>query len=239
MTKALNPRSVLHALEPMGLNTGEVESLLSYFCRLAASHSTSTLSLSRAIAQRFEYEVEAEFDWFHRQLSGIGESAMTWSSALSALTSMPRLDRLTFLPWRHVIAPNGLPLATKGQFCPQCLTDDLTNGKTPYFRLAWESKSVTVCHRHSVRLSQHCPCCGKDNVRHAAAFVIPGWCTKCGSFLGSGSHAEDVVPVEPSEVWQARQVHELVLAQQKLPLEPTRQAWADAIEHIVDEMDGG
>lgn len=95
MDKIKNPRSALHALEPIGLGTTEVESLLSYFCRLAVSHSTSTLSLSRAVARRFEHEVEEQFDWYHRQLSGMGEAALTWSGALSALTSVPRLDRLT------------------------------------------------------------------------------------------------------------------------------------------------
>lgn len=240
MSKVLNPRSVLHALEPIGLGTGEVESLLSYFCRLAVSHSTSTLSLSRAVAQRFEYAVEEEFDWFHRKLSGIGDSALTWSSALSALTSVSRLDHLTFLPWRNVIAQNGLPIVSKGQFCTQCLADDHTNNRTPYFRLAWESKSVAVCPIHRVRLTRHCPCCGQDNVRHAAAFVVPGWCTKCGAFLGSKlKEAESEPAIEPVELWRARQIHELLLAQQKTALEPERQSLVGAIEHIIGEMDGG
>ena len=90
-----NPRSILHAMQPMGLGTGDVESLLSYFCRLAVSHSTSTLSLSRTVAQRFQHDVDRNFDWHERQLSGIRESALTWSSALSAMTSVSRLDRLT------------------------------------------------------------------------------------------------------------------------------------------------
>lgn len=242
MKMTLNPRSVLHALQPMGLGTGDVESLLSYFCRLATSHSTSTLSLSRAIAERFEHEVEEEFDWFHRQFSGLGEAALTWSGALSALTSIPRLDRLTFLPWRNVISQNGLPIVSKGQFCPHCLAQDLAEGKTPYFRLAWELKAVSVCHKHRVRLSQHCPCCVKDNVRHAAALVVPGWCTKCGAFLGSESDKATPMssaPIEPVELWRARQVHELVLNQHHLAAEPARQAWIDAIKHIIEEMDGG
>ena len=245
MRTVVNPRSLLHALKPIGLGTGEVESLLSYFCRLAVSHSTSTLSLSRTIAQRFEHEVEAEFDWFHRQFSGLGEAALTWSGALSALTSVPRLDRLTFLPWRNVISQNGLPIVSKGQFCAHCLAEDLAQGKTPYFRLAWELKAVTVCHRHRVRLSRHCPCCGKDNVRHAAAFVVPGWCTRCGASLAqtpaepSADTGVDAAPLQPVELWRARQVHDLVLAHQSLPAEPGRQAWVDAIGHLIAAMDGG
>lgn len=240
MALAINPRSVLHALEPIGLGTGEVESLLSYLCRLAVSHSTSTLSLSRAVARRFEHEVEEEFDWYHRSLSGIGESALTWSSALSALTSVSRLDRLTFLPWKEVIAQNGLPIVSKGQFCPQCFADDRNSGRTPYFRLAWESKSVSVCHVHRCRLTQHCPCCGKDNVRHAASLVVPGWCTKCGAFLGGQAHCLDTPPaMKPVELWRARQIKDLLQAQDKLLIQPQRQALVDSISHIIGEMDGG
>ena len=43
-----NPRSSLHALAPIGIGTAEVESLLSYLWRLAASHSVSVTEMSRA-----------------------------------------------------------------------------------------------------------------------------------------------------------------------------------------------
>ena len=235
-----NPRSILHAMQPMGLGTGDVESLLSYFCRLAVSHSTSTLSLSRTVAQRFQHDVDRNFDWHERQLSGIRESALTWSSALSAMTSVSRLDRLTFLPWRNVISQNGLSMVSKGQFCPQCLAEDQAAGRSPYYRLAWESKAVSVCHIHGTRLTQHCPSCGKDNIRHAAAFVVPGWCTKCGEFLGcqTPSHL-DTSGIEKLEHWKAEEIAKLLEAQQRLDAVPMRQDLLNAIQHIMDEMDGG
>lgn len=79
-------------------------------------------------------------------------------------------------------------------------------------------------------------------MRHAAAFVVPGWCTKCGTFLGNDSGAvvtDTSTPIKPVELWRARQVHDLVLAQQHLTAEPSRQAWLEAIENIIEEMDGG
>lgn len=235
-----NPRSVLHALQPMGLGTGDVESLLSYFCRLAVSHSTSTLSLSRTVAQRFQYDVDRNFDWHERQLSGIRESALTWSSALSAMTSVSRLDRLTFLPWRNVISQNGLSMVSKGQFCPQCLAEDQAAGRSPYYRLAWESKAVSVCRVHGTRLTQHCPSCGKDNIRHAAAFVVPGWCTKCGEFLGCQTpNHSNTEGVEMLERWKAEKIAKLLEAQQRMDAAPMRQDLLNAIQHIMDEMDGG
>jgi len=231
-------RSCLHALKPIGVGTPDVESLVSYFCRLAVSHSTKTTELGRFVAQKMGQELAPEFDWHARQLSGLRDSALSWSSALSALTGVPGLDGLTFVPWREVIAQNGRSLVTAGQFCPQCLAEDLKREQTPYLRLAWESAEVTVCHRHGTPLRQHCPQCGKSNVRHAAAVVVPGWCTKCGEFLGGeGQQADHSVDI--SARWKAKQVAELLAAQHRLPRPPVRADLMLAIERVVAEMDGG
>lgn len=232
-----NPRSELHALQPLAQGTSEVESLLSYFCRLALSHSVSTLALSRMIAQRLQHDVSPSFDWHQRQLAGIREAAMTWSAALSALTSVQRLDRLTFLPWREVISQNGLSIVSRGQFCPMCLADDLAQGKEPYFRLVWESAQVSVCAHHGCQLTTLCPHCGKDNIRHAAAYVVPGWCTHCGNSLGKAGAS--VAAAEPAARWAARQVGDLVAAQDRLENEPNRSALISAITHFITEMDHG
>ena len=232
-----NPRSELHALHPYGEGTSQVESLLSYFCRLAVSHSVSTLALSRSIAQHFEHKVSPNFDWHQRQLAGIRESAITWSAALSALTAVQGLDRLTFLPWRDVISQNGLSIVTRGQFCPACLAADQAQGREPYFRLAWESAEVTVCEEHGCSLTTHCSCCGKDNIRHAAAYVVPGWCTHCGAFLGQESPPADMT--DPAVRWVARQIGELLAVQKGIQTAPTRDSLINTITHLITEMDHG
>lgn len=238
MTPALNnPRSELHALQPYGVGTGELESLLSYFCRLAVSHSVSAAGLARSIARRFEHQVIPSFHWHQRQLAGIRESAVTWSAALAAMTAVQDLDRLTFLPWRDVISQNGLSLVTQGQFCPHCLADDLEKGQEPYFRLVWESAMVKVCVRHGCALTTHCPHCGKDNIRHAAAYVVPGWCTSCGEFLGKPDLSAAAFP--PASLWIARQMADLVAVQGALAAFPRREGFVHAITHLVMEMDHG
>ena len=237
MNSVGNPRSSLHALQPLGRGTRDVESLLSYFCRLAVSHSVSTLVLSRTIAQRLRHDVTPDFDWHERQLAGIREAAMTWSAALSALTAVQGLDKLTFLPWREVISQNGLSIVARGQFCRQCLADDLAQGGEPYFRLVWESAEVGVCVHHGCMLTTHCPHCGKDNIRHAAAYVVPGWCTQCGEFLGKAATSA-AVP-DPAARWKARQIGDLVSAQAFLENEATRNGLVNAITHLITEMDHG
>jgi transcriptional regulator with XRE-family HTH domain len=236
----VNPRSTLHALEPQGLGTPDVESMLSYLCRLAYSHSTSTLSLTRLVAERARQDISPGFDWHERKLAGLGESALNMSAALSALTSVHGLDGLTFLPWREVIAPNGVALVSRGQFCPHCFDEDRASGRSPYFRLAWESSLVSVCPRHKTPLQTHCPSCGQDNVRHKAAFVVPGWCCRCGEFLGAAHADEDANgAVEPAELWRARQVSQLLAAQDGLSMTPSRSQLMTALNAIILQMDGG
>lgn len=234
-----NPRSELHALQPIGEGTSEIESLLSYFCRLAVSHSVSTLALSRSIAQRIEHNVSPDFDWHQRRLASICESAETWSAALAKLTAVSRLDHLTFLPWKDVISKSGLSIVTRGQFCPACFADDLAQNQAPYFRLVWESAEVSVCSRHGCPLERYCPHCGKDNIRHASAYVVPGWCTSCGEFLGKAGAETNDAPINRAARWTARQMDELVHAQQNLASTPTRSNLINAISQIIEEMDNG
>ncbi len=234
-----NPRSELHALQPLGEGTSDVESLPSYFCRLAVSHSVSTLALSRSIAQRIEHDVSHQFDWHQRRLASTCESAETWSAALSELTAVPNLDKLTFLPWQNVISRSGLSIVTRGQFCPSCFAEDLAQGREPYFRLAWESAEVSVCSRHACSLETHCPHCGKDNIRHTSAYVVPGWCTHCGEFLGKAGEMPATASIDPAARWAARQIGELVHAQQTLASTPTRDNLINAISQIIEEMDNG
>lgn len=160
-----NPRSKLHALSPIGVGTPEVESLLSYLCRLAVSHSISIAALSRQIARLVGWEFSEKYDAYFANINGIGEAAVNWSSALSALTSVERLDRLTLLPWQDVVTKSCLP-ASSSRWCPECLAEDRASGKVPYFRLAWDVGVVDVCRKHKVKLVCACPDCGSTDSRH-------------------------------------------------------------------------
>lgn len=235
--KLHNPRSALHALAPLGRGTPDVESLLSYFCRLAVSHSVSVAALARMVAEAANHELREGFDWHERNLSGCGASAETWASALSALTSVGHLDRLTLVAWRDVIAQSGLA-AAGGRWCPDCFADDRSSGKPPYFRLAWDIGAVTVCQRHRTPLADVCPDCGRTGIRHKATYVVPGWCTHCGAFLGTRG-ATPPQPASPETLWVARQVGLLLAAQDALTVAPTRERLHDAIRTLVTRLDHG
>lgn len=232
-----NPRSVLHSLAPLGCGTPEVESLLSYCCRLAVSHSVSVAALARTVADALGNELRDGFDWHERNLSGIGDAAETWASGLSALTGVGRLDRLSLVLWRDVIAQSALS-ATWGRWCPDCLAEDRASGKTPYFRLAWDIGAVTVCPKHRAQLVDVCPDCGRTKIRHQATYVVPGWCTHCGAFLGSQA-ASTRQPASPEALWAARQVGLLLSAQGGQETRPSRDVLQEAIRTVVTRLDHG
>lgn len=232
-----NPRSTLHALKPLGCGTPEVESLLSYFCRLAVSHSVSVSSLARTVANALEGELREDFDWHERNLSGTGESAQTWAGALSALTGVGHLDQLTLLAWRDVMAQRGLT-ARRGRWCPDCLADDVAQGGTPYFRLAWEVAEVNVCHQHRSPLVDVCPDCGRTGTRHKATYVVPGWCTHCGAFMGRRA-GDDETSVTPEALWVARHVGLLLASHGMLGKPAIRTDMQEAIKTLVTRLDGG
>lgn len=201
------PRSVLHALDPQGVGTGQTESLLSYFCRLAVSHAVSTTDLARFVVQQVDHDIRRDFEWQQRNLSGVSEAARSWAAWLSALTGVGHLDGLTLSKWSAVLPPRGL--APRNLWCPHCLREDKEAGRSPYFRLAWEVGPVKACHQHKSKLVDTCPHCGQRHVRHHGGVVVPGWCTRCGGFLGEGESAA----AEPHDLWVARQVEDWIANQ--------------------------
>lgn len=247
------PRSVLHALEPIGLGTPEVESLTSYFCRLANSHACTTNDLTQLVIDKVEqgrwntYQAgdgKSRFVWHERSVSGVGDGALTWASVLSELTGVSGLDRLTLLPLRLVLAPKAL-MAQQARWCPHCLDEDLRSGRTPYLRLAWDIGVNKFCAIHRTPLVNLCGQCKRSNIRHTANFVVPGWCTACDHFLGypeplgldKKGHDEAAISLE-----QSQKIGELLAASSdglELRFQADLQGLHTAIEKLTEEMDGG
>lgn len=245
------PRSALHSLQPIGLGTPEVESLTSYFCRLANSHSCSTNDLAQFVIDRVapgrwntyqSAEGKGRFVWFERSVSGLADGALTWASALSEMTGVASLDRLTLLPMRSVLSPKAL-MAQNARWCPHCLEEDRVSGRQPYFRLSWDIGLVKRCAKHQVPLVHQCPHCDKSNIRHTASFVVPGWCTSCDHFLG---YPEQVGPskqspdnLEDIQTEQAEQVGELLALACSESFDAQLEAMHQTIEALCEELDGG
>ncbi|HIH2750535.1 TniQ family protein [Burkholderia aenigmatica] len=230
-------RSTLNPVAPIAVGTPEVESMVSYFCRLAMSHCISASDLGREVVRIMRWDFSSSYRWFRVQMSGMSEAAENWVYALSKLTSMRELESLTLVPWRGIIAMT-LPRIASARWCPCCLAEDGATSRKPYFRLAWDVGVVTACPRHQIQLVDACPTCGKSNTRHGAAFVMPGWCTACGSFLG-GDSAEKHVKATQEEVWVASQVGAMLASKSVLASRSTLATVRSTIRRLIDCMDDG
>ncbi|RJG05364.1 TetR family transcriptional regulator [Noviherbaspirillum cavernae] len=196
-----NPRSTLHAVTPYGVSTSDVESLTSYFCRVAHSHSMTAQKLAEWVLKHFEQSVCEKYYWYQRNFSSMSVESEQWAAWLGELTGVGSLDQLTLAPLRNLVGTPGLaPRADR--WCPCCIEEDRYEGRDTYYRLAWDVAPVTACLRHKVQLVSTCPHCNKENVRNRAAIVVPGYCTSCGGFLGDA----EAEPATPEELWVVRQV---------------------------------
>ncbi|MEZ2352132.1 TniQ family protein [Caballeronia sp. RCC_10] len=230
----LIPRSLLNPVAPIGVGTPEVESMVSYFCRLALSHCISATKLGHTVERGMQWRLPDGWRWHAINLSGMSDTAHDWVCALSKLTSVENLASLTLLPWRDVIAEQGAR-ATSAQWCPHCLADDRAAGATPYFRLSWDVGVVSACSKHKTRLVHACPDCGRANTRHNSIYVVPGWCTSCGGFLGAG----DSEPATSAEIWIAGQLGATLSVQYSLTSRPSLAALLDGIRELVQRLDDG
>lgn len=230
MNTAISNRSVLHALAPIGLDTPEVESLTSYVCRLAHSHSMTATKLAEWILGRFGESVPNDFKWCQRNFVSMSAESEQWAAWLAELTGVGELDRLTLAPWQHLIGGSGIS-PKSDRWCPVCLAEDRSSGAEPYLRLAWDVAPATVCTRHKVELASICPHCARSNVRNRATVVVPGYCTACGGFLGDSVTA----PATPEALWTARQVGQM------LAIQPTvaKGGATEVLKLIIAKMAGG
>jgi len=230
MSSLNNPRSTLHALMPMGQGTTDVESLTSYFCRLAHSHGMTARNLAAWTLEHYEQPIPDDFKWFRRSFAGMSEETEQWAVWLSELTGVADLDHLTLAPWRHLISnPSLTPVSDR--WCPCCLTEDLASQASPYLRLNWDLAPATVCLRHKVELVSECPHCGKSNVRNRASTVVVGYCTSCGGFLGDAK----TIPATPQALWVARQVGQMLATRPHV----TSDGVAKLLEAIIECMAQG
>jgi DNA-binding phage protein len=230
------PRSTLYPLPLIGVGTAGVESLPSYFCRLAVTHCVSSTDLLHRVSENCGWPAPPKNFWKDVNLSGMGDVAERYACALSEMTSVERLDLLTLRSWRNVIAHSSQAPA-KGRWCGACFEDDLVQGGIPYFRLAWDVGDLNVCAKHGTGLIDACPDCGRTNARNNAVWVVPGWCCHCGAPLGGVREAPS--SPAPAETWKAAQVGQLLAAQASLVSVPDHGTMIQGILKLVEQFDDG
>lgn len=193
------PRSRLYSPPPQGLGTPYVESLTGYITRLAEEHclypgKLITLEILPVSEGRFLSGPRPEDISTHlirtgSGCNGLGDLARIFVQALEELTLRKGLRALTLLRWGRLLAWEGLLRRTRA-WCPACYTEQLQAGAPVYDQLLWTLDVVSVCLKHQRTLEIRCPHeeCGRT-MPVLTARTRPGWCSRCGRWLGLGSRS--------------------------------------------------
>lgn len=160
-------RSRLFSLVPYGTGTPDQEGLLSLIVRTCHAHAVSPRRMIVVIFPTAEPLVAkiASAPFFGKlagTVNGLGQYAELFTSAMEQLAGHRNLAPLTMLPWQGLFPHNGQGLlARQRRWCPVCLIQQMPDGGPVPVPLAWSIEAYLCCSRHSCRLEERCPHCGK------------------------------------------------------------------------------
>lgn len=193
----------LYHLEPLGMDSPLVESLVSYMARLAAVHCVSPMRLitdeiAPLVGKRYATTMNAGqrflADWQHvLALCGSGPIAREWTTALERLTGWESLASLTLVHLnRFVSAPTPRTLRRERAWCPICFDHWRRDDMTSYTPLIWMIEPVARCPIHHVQLATRCPSssCGRTATWRIGQYHLAS-CSRCDIWLGKSEHRDE------------------------------------------------
>lgn len=242
-SKVVPARTTLAPLQPLGVGTAFVESLSSYFQRLADQHCVSPKLLAREfILPKLGFsnrvgEVQADRYWRTSFFNGMGEVPEQWCRVLQGLTGVTGLRQLTMLPFHGLIGMHGSSCATR-RWCPKCLAESEADG-IPYGQLLWEIGCVQACPKHGTSLVSEHGCGTDEAVPPLLIKPLPNLCWTCGRSL-STSISVELHPTEETDVSFATTIGE-VLAGPLFDKGPREAGGtiADFLSDVIQTAEGG
>jgi hypothetical protein len=186
----LHTRSILYNIEPIGLGTGQVESLSSYLIRVAYEHNITVGHLfnkmvfphmNKNYLERSSNYGGNRFYEGAKTINGYMENAIELVGILEKLTSRNDLSNLTLLKLKKFISLRNL-LKDSLAWCPDCIENWISGKKVIYYPLIWLLKPIKICKEHNRFLIDRCHVCNRtvDILRRQ---MIPGYCPNCYSIL--------------------------------------------------------
>lgn len=183
------PRSRFFNIEPEGMGTFMVESLLSYLLRLSEKHQVPVwILLDKEVSNHFskdflkDYVKKRQSNHIH-YINGCCEITEDYLNALEFLTARDDLINLTLLNSRGLLNTKRNILKKQRTWCSMCFENWRTNNVEIYEPLIWNIKYITCCPVHQIKLEEKCPSCGLNNGLISFNQQV-GYCGKCGEWLG-------------------------------------------------------
>jgi hypothetical protein len=235
------PRSRLFHLEPIGLDTPLIESLSGYISRLALEHFTTLHHLmSEIVAPMFKTNIKSRYATsnYGRAINGAGDMAAGLVDVFEQLTLRNDLRFTTMLLWREVF-PNMQLIRHHRAWCAACYAEWRDSNQAIYDPLIWIITPVTTCQKHLRYLEFRCTYCNRQ-FPHLSKRTAPGYCPKCGHWLGVAMDiACPMISEEDLEwqVWVHENVGKLLAEAPKLILPPTHTRIINSILSRITTLD--
>lgn len=223
---SLPPRSTLFSLEPIGIGTPDVESLISYFLRLSEAHCVKLNSLYQFLLRLVMIKYSRTRLPKSRISVKLHEKLLIenlGNAALAHLTHLKDLGHLTFSYWRKTIYFHS-HLRSRRAWCPECFQDWADNGQPIYDKLLWTIPEVKICNKHLRPLDTHCPHpgCNAETPPLESSTQV-GICSRCGGWLGNRGNI-NLSPLSDRELenqkWVSKQVGHLLSHSASINLPP-------------------
>lgn len=204
----VGPRAPFFGPSPIGVGTGDIESLASYVLRLATGQRVTQYNLMKlrpqyldpsfleaasAIGTRYDTEIRGG------GVNGSPQGAVI-ARAFATLTGRPDVAWTTFSAYNGYAGIRRF-LHHRLRWCPKCLAEDAA----PYERLLWHARLVTICPHHQIKLTSVCPHCGCQSARQ----IVRGrlfLCRRCKKPLYTSGRTTSEPPPSPAEIAESRSV---------------------------------
>lgn len=198
-------RSILYNIEPIGIETSLVESLVSYLIRLSYEHNINVGHLVNKIVvpelhkdylERSSKYGGNSFYEGAKTINGYTDNSTELVRVLEELTTRIDLTSLTLFKLKDLVPLRNLFKETFS-WCPECIKNWKDKNKCIYYPLIWYLKPVETCFEHKCYLIDKCPTCYKKTgiLRRK---MIPGHCPFCFNLL---IHDEVIKEIN-NEEWQ-------------------------------------
>ena len=244
----ISPRSELYWLEPIGIGTPYVESLSSYFRRLADAHCVSIAHLFEekvAPLMGRQYLIQGTStkwssflgtNYRYVTINGIGSMASDWIRCLEELTLRTGLRDHTMNVWSNVVSSREL-FHDKPRWCSSCFNAWQKEGQEIREPLLWTLRPVQICDLHQRRLSFLCPHCNRVPQPLCVSPNL-GYCSHCGDWLGELVQAnEELEEIELNwQNWVTQSLRQMLIAAPTVSDMPLRSKITTSITQLIDEL---
>lgn len=203
----------------LGAGSLEVESLGSYFSRMALAHGCTQWQLAHhmrvwweathATSSKMSFPRAFFSDVKNTQPCGYGNRLGDLVDVLEVATGVTTLRSGTLLCLRNVAARTALrTIRSSRAWCPVCYEEDQAKGEEPYDRLLWAIVPIKRCVIHKIELLDCCPACSSPQFHITKPEQLCN-CTACGKSLVT--HSRDCIPAVTPTLGE-RLIHDLVKA---------------------------